>query len=207
MTSIRDLARAKLAQLDAGHRPGQSPGQQVSHPPSIGPAPWDSSNPPKSVENGRVSHCPTPIGTGRRDTRAETGTRVGTVGGTAGTISEGLAKARLREWHAHLVQIEDCRAPEGFALGWWQQTCDDARWIYENFASRAVRDGWSAHDLFGVLPWHPGWGGLCDRLAGARNLKMDQNRAAWSRFGVRDWTCRGAGDGLVSSGLLLIWKL
>ncbi len=90
---------------------------------------------------------------------------------------------------------------------WWQQACDDACWIYENFASRAVRDGWSAHDLFGVLPWHLGWGGLCDRLAGARNLKMEGERAAWSRFGVRDWTCRGAGDDLVSSGLVLIWEV
>ena len=79
--------------------------------------------------------------------------------------------------------------------------------IYENFASRAVRDGWSAHDLFGVHPSRPGWGGLCDRLAGARNLKMEGERAAWSRFGVRDWTCIGAGDQFITSGLLLIWNM
>jgi hypothetical protein len=115
--------------------------------------------------------------------------------------------AILREWHGHLVGLDDCRAPAGFSIMSWQQACDDARWIYENFASRAVRDGWSAHDLFGILPWHPGWGGLCDRIKGSRNLKMEGQRAAWSSWGVREWTCASAGDGLVSSGLKLIWEM
>ena len=115
--------------------------------------------------------------------------------------------AILREWHRHLSAIDDCRAPAGFSIMWWQQACDDAFWIYEHFASRAVRDGWSAHDLFGVLPWHPVWGGLCDRLNGARNLAIGGNRASWSSWGVPDWTCIGAGDQLTSSGLVPIWKL
>lgn len=113
----------------------------------------------------------------------------------------------LRDWHDHLVAIDDCRVPAGQSIMWWQQACDDARWIYENFASRAVRDGWSAHDLFGVLPWHPGWGGLCDRIKGARNLKMEGQRAAWSSWGVPDWACSGAGDQLVTSGIVLIWEM
>ncbi|MFZ1742503.1 MAG: hypothetical protein WAT93_06590 [Pontixanthobacter sp.] len=83
---------------------------------------------------------------------------------------------------------------------------DESR-LYENYASRAVRNGWSAHDLFGVLPWHPGWGGLCDRLQGARNLKMDRDRALWSRRSIRDQTCRCAGDDLLASSLTLIWEL
>jgi hypothetical protein len=132
---------------------------------------------------------------------------VGIVGSPSEPISDLRAGAILREWHGHLSMLDDCAAPLGFMLNRWQLLCDDACWIYENFASGAVRNGWSANDLFGVLPWHPGWGGLCDRLAGARNLKMDQDRAAWSQFGVRDWTCRGAGDDLVSSGLVPIWEL
>lgn len=115
--------------------------------------------------------------------------------------------AILREWHGRLVGIDDCRAPAGFSIIWWQQACDDARWIYENFASCAVRDGWSAHDLFGVLPWRPGWGGLCDRVRGARNLKMAGQKALWSSWGVRDWTCAGTGDQLITSGLVLVWEL
>lgn len=115
--------------------------------------------------------------------------------------------AILREWHRHLVALDDSHAPDGHTLNSWQQACDDARWIYENFASQAMRNGWSAHDLFGVLPWHPGWSGLCDRLQGARNLKMGGERAAWTRFGVKDWTCRGAGDDLIASGLVLIWEI
>lgn len=117
------------------------------------------------------------------------------------------APASLRSWHRHLSALDDCAAPLGFSLNRWQLLCDDACWIYENFASVAVRNGWSANDLFGVLPWHRGWGGLCDRLDGARNLKMDDCRAAWSHFGVRDWTCPGAGDDLVPSGLVPIWEI
>ena len=113
----------------------------------------------------------------------------------------------LRKWHSQLVMLDDCLAPSGFQLGWWQQACDDARWVYEGFASRAVQDGWSAHDLFSVLPWRHGWGGLCDRLRGARNLKMDRDRAVWSHVGGKDSMCRGAGDDLVKAGLVLIWDI
>jgi hypothetical protein len=115
--------------------------------------------------------------------------------------------AILREWHGHFVAIDDCHAPAGYSIMLWQQACDDARWIYENFAARAVRDGWSGHDLFGVLPWRLGWGGICDRLRGARNLKMDGDRAVWSNCGIHDQFVRGAGDDLVGSGLIPIWKL
>ena len=112
----------------------------------------------------------------------------------------------LRDWHRHLAPLDfDC-APDGFARNRWRELCDDSWWIYENFAAQAVHDGWSAQDLFGVLPFRPGWGGLCDRLQGARNLKMGGERAAWSRFGVKDWACRGAGDDLIASGLVLIWE-
>lgn len=121
----------------------------------------------------------------------------------------GNPAATLRDWHRYLAALDFNTAPAGFALNWWRQTCDDAHWIYEHFASRAVRVGWSAHDLFGILPWHPGWGGLCDRIRGARNLKMevDGRKAAWSNWGVTDWTCAGAGDQLITSRLVLIWEM
>lgn len=62
-------------------------------------------------------------------------------------------------------------------------------------------------DLFGVLPGKWGWGGLCDRLKGARNLKMDADLAVWSVFGVRETFCRGGGDDLVAVGLVSIWEV
>jgi len=42
-------------------------------------------------------------------------------------------------------------------------------------------------------------------MAGARNLKMDGNRAVWSKLGIRECLCRGAGDDLMASGLKLLW--
>ena len=122
---------------------------------------------------------------------------------------KGVPSAILRDWHEHLSTLDDLDPPTGYDLNWWTQAVRDACWIYENFASGAVRAGWSAHDLFGILPWHPGWGGLCDRLRGARNLKMevDGRKAVWSSWRVQDWTCAGAGDDLITSGLTLIWEL
>lgn len=34
----------------------------------------------------------------------------------------------LRDWHGRLVTIDDCLAPVGCSIPWWQQACDDARW-------------------------------------------------------------------------------
>lgn len=113
----------------------------------------------------------------------------------------------LKEWREGLSCLDVHAVPEGIDRHDWWQKCDDAFWIYNNFAPRAVRDGWSANDLFGVMPIRPGWGGLCDRLRGARNLKMAGQKAIWSRWGVPDWSCAGSGDALVGSGLLPIWEL
>jgi len=120
---------------------------------------------------------------------------------------KGVPSVILREWHSHLAPLDFNTAPSGLTLNQWRQLHEDSWWIYEQFASRAVRDGWSVHDLFGVLPWHLGWGGLCDRIKGARNLKMEGPKAIWSSWGVRDWTCAGAGDSLITSGLVLIWEI
>lgn len=111
----------------------------------------------------------------------------------------------LRQWRAGLEQLDPCSPPKGWEPGRWQDLADDAFWLFNGFAEQAARDGWSALDLFGVHMTRPGWGGLCDRLRGARNLKMAQDRAAWSRFGVRDQFCRGGGDELVGSGVLVAW--
>jgi hypothetical protein len=113
----------------------------------------------------------------------------------------------LRDWHSHLAPMNADAAPAGFTRQRWRELHGDSWWIYENYASRAVRDGWSALDLFGVLPSRPGWGGLCDRLQGARNLKMAGPKAIWSNGTVPDSLCIGAGEALAPSGLVPIWAL
>ena len=138
----------------------------------------------------------------RRESPATTATTA-----TTATKPAGNPSITLREWHSRLAPLDFDAAPDGFTLNRWRQLHGDSWWIYENFASRAVRDGWSARDLFGVFVPRPGWGGLCDRLQGARNLEMEGLKAIWSRWGITDWTCVGAGDSLLSSGLKLIWEL
>lgn len=115
----------------------------------------------------------------------------------------------LKVWHSHLSALDFNRAPEPFELNRWRQIVEDAHWLYETWAAQLVRDGWSAHDIFGVLPWLPGGGVLLDRLQGARNLKLEGGKAYWSWpwSSVVMQTCRGAGDGLVSSGLVLAWEI
>jgi hypothetical protein len=90
---------------------------------------------------------------------------------------------------------------------WWQRACDDAMWIFNGFGEQAARDGWSEHDLFGILPWHHGWGGITCRLRGARNLKMDADRAVWAAGSHADRLARGFGATLISSGLVPIWEI
>jgi len=115
--------------------------------------------------------------------------------------------AILRDWHARLRVLDVYAPPEGMDAKRWAQAVDDACWIYTNFASRAVRDGWSALDLFGMHPTVCGGGGLCDRLRSARNLKMDADRAVWSWAMDRGTFCRGGGDALAASGVVVIWEL
>ena len=122
-------------------------------------------------------------------------------------ISDAQARATLRHWHGHLRVLDPYAPPRAVDGARWQDLRDDSWWIYENFASQAVRDGWSALDLFGLLPWDNKLGGLVARLRGARNLKMAGPKATWSHWGIADWTCASAGDGLVSSGITLLWEL
>ncbi|WP_324740123.1 hypothetical protein U8326_10110 [Tsuneonella sp. CC-YZS046] len=113
----------------------------------------------------------------------------------------------LRDWHDRLSGLDMAVPPAGVSAGWWARTVSDAHWIYENFASRAVRDGWSAHDLFGVLPSKPAWGGIVDRLRGARDLEITDCRAFWTHAGHPGQFNKGAAAMLLSSGLVLLWDM
>lgn len=128
------------------------------------------------------------------------------VGAPGRPISESQARATLRHWHGRLRVLDPLVPPAAFDRARWETLRDDSWWIYENFASQAVREGWSALDLFGVLPFDHKLGGLVARLQGARNLKMSGQRATWSSWGVTDWTCASGGEGLASSGITLLWE-
>jgi hypothetical protein len=104
--------------------------------------------------------------------------------------------AVLRKWHEQLSPVDPCRAPPGWSGENWRTLIEDAHWLYESFASHAVRDGWTAADLFGLWPSKPHWGGVADRLQGSRSLVMMRDRARWSRWGQAERFCRGAYPGL-----------
>ena len=86
----------------------------------------------------------------------------------------------------------------------WRQLLDDADWLLVHFGHGAFRDGWTVGELFGLwwakvpqdaaLCVKDGWGGIADRLQGARSLKMTAERAHWRRMfsGEPDQFNRGA---------------
>jgi hypothetical protein len=120
--------------------------------------------------------------------------------------TEAQARALLRDWHERIEGLDFNTAPAGMTLLRWRELVSDARWIYENHASQLAREGWSSHDVFGVLPWRPGGGVLLDRLQGARDLRLDgQGRAIWQSWSVTFVTCRGAAGPMMASGLVLAW--
>jgi hypothetical protein len=110
----------------------------------------------------------------------------------------------LRTWQAGLARLDCYAPPQGVAAGRWYTLVEDALWLAENFGSQAAQDGWSAADLFGVLPGHGGWGGIADRLRGSRSLLMTADRACWRR--VLNDTPEQFNRGCGHPGLTLLWE-
>jgi hypothetical protein len=96
-----------------------------------------------------------------------------------------------------LSKVDELTSPPGWTLNQWLKTVDAALWLYETYASRAARDGWSALDLFGVDLARPGKGGLAARLGDKRVLIMGAEAASWRSWGCSRIFLRGAGQGLV----------
>lgn len=114
----------------------------------------------------------------------------------------------LKLWHGKLSALDHLVSPPGWSLGRWLDTVDASLWLYETFASQLVREGWTAADLFGVLPAYPGDGGLADRMGTARNLKLLDGVAHWKALhGVHKQFPRGGGVDLAKGGLRLIWEI
>ena len=102
----------------------------------------------------------------------------------------------LRAWAAALQSLDREKPLHGLDRLRWCQLVGDAEWLLASFGQQAARDGWSACDLFGVLPGRDGWGGIADRLRASRSLMMSGEVARWRRVlnGEPESFARGLGD-------------
>ncbi|MCP5389167.1 MAG: hypothetical protein H6915_05320 [Novosphingobium sp.] len=100
-----------------------------------------------------------------------------------------MATAIQREWRAHLSRLDDASPLHDYSPRRWWVLVDDACWLFNEFGAQAAFNGWSTADLFGRWPGHhDGWGGIADRLRGARDLKMGADVATWrGRFRVEQY--------------------
>lgn len=86
-------------------------------------------------------------------------------------------------WAAALAAIDPHQPPSGFPLGWWRTLHSDCLWLCGHHGEAAASLGWSAGDLFGVAD-RPGWGGLADRLEGARRVVLTETVGTWRGEGL-----------------------
>lgn len=98
----------------------------------------------------------------------------------------------LKEWRRGLALVDPRKPRASYDAAAWHTLCEDAAWLLDTFGERAERDDWSAADLFGLWPDKPGWGGIADRLRGARSLVMTADRAHWRSWGQMERFNRGA---------------
>lgn len=102
-----------------------------------------------------------------------------------------LASGDPAAWLIALSSLDASRPPAGIAPGWWRTVLADARWIACYHADAAAAFGWSASDLFGILPDRgPGHGGVADRLDGARRLAFTARVAHWQGEEWDGWLLR-----------------
>ncbi len=104
-------------------------------------------------------------------------------GERAAIADKGLTVATLSGWQRNFTRLDPCQPHEGFTMRRWQQLYDDSLWMLETHGVYAAKCGWTAADLFGLWPDKPHWGGIADRLRGARSLVMDADRASWRSWG------------------------
>lgn len=194
MSGLRELALAKLAK--AGQQAGQAAGQQVSHSPDLATPRWDSKNGGSLPENIHCPAVPLPRGQDSGTVAPKAGQQAGHLAGQLAKPDLRIADSRCREWRANLMRLEARRPLHGLARNRWAMLFDDADWLFENFAGQAAREGWSALDLFGVLPGRDAWGGIADRLRSSRSLVMSSDRASWRRVvnGEPESFARGLGE-------------
>lgn len=92
-------------------------------------------------------------------------------------------------WERALTRLDANRPPIGFDPDRWPYLLTDARWLCNEHGAAAHCMGWTASDLFGI-GLAPGWGGVADRLEGARILMMTTRIAHWRGAEVEGWLWR-----------------
>lgn len=94
------------------------------------------------------------------------------------------------QWQAALASLDAATTPEGFSPARWRELVEDARWLAERHGPSASALGWSASDLFGLDEQLDRWGGLADRLAGARRATFTDTVARWRSDTQDGWLWR-----------------
>lgn len=105
-------------------------------------------------------------------------------------------------WGAALGGLDRCTPAWGLNPERWSQLVDDARWLASANGKAAAALGWSASDLFGIKPGHDGWGGLADRLEGARTVKLTGRIAQWRSDECTGWLWRET-----QHAMPLLWQM
>jgi len=82
-------------------------------------------------------------------------------------------------WQAALARLDAATAPEGLTPARWRELVEDARWLADLHGGSAAALGWNASDLFGLDDRLDGWGGLADRMRGARRMTLTDGLARW----------------------------
>lgn len=93
------------------------------------------------------------------------------------------------QWAATLSRLDASRPVGGIHPDRWRVLLADARWIARHHAETAAAFGWTASDLFGIDRLR-GWGGLADRLEGARRLAFTARVAHWQDDDSEGWLWR-----------------
>lgn len=108
---------------------------------------------------------------------------------TANPCPPVLATESAANWSAALARLDASRAPRGIDPCHWRTLLADAQWLCDRHGRAAHRLGWDASALFGIGP-RIGWGGLADRLEGARNLVLTDRVAHWRGADLEGWLWR-----------------
>ena len=107
--------------------------------------------------------------------------------GPTTTFQTKITLTTPKAWRSALGTLSPSCPLGCMAMGRWRMLLADAQWLAREHGDLAAKLGWTASDLFG-LHSYAGWGGVADRLQGARDLRFDERFVDWFG-GEYDW-CR-----------------
>lgn len=93
-------------------------------------------------------------------------------------VPRGISLNCPSHWRAKLAALDPDNPPQSMAPNRWRTLLADALWLAEAHGPAAAALGWTEAQLFAVNG-QAGWGGLADRLEGARHLSIDHRKAVW----------------------------